>query len=73
MLLEYVQAAMRKAKYEILSDDGTFHGRIPECQGVWATRQRWKVAGASCRRCWRIGSSSARASGWSCRSSTGST
>jgi predicted RNase H-like HicB family nuclease len=36
MLLEYIQAAMRKAKYEILPDDGTFYGNIPECQGVWA-------------------------------------
>lgn len=36
MLLEYVQAAMRKAKYEILPDGGTFYGQIPECPGVWA-------------------------------------
>lgn len=36
MLLDYIQAAMRKAKYEILPDDGSFYGSIPECQGVWA-------------------------------------
>jgi predicted RNase H-like HicB family nuclease len=36
MLTEYLQAAMRHAKYEILEDDGTFYGSIPECQGVWA-------------------------------------
>jgi predicted RNase H-like HicB family nuclease len=36
MLLQYIQAAMRRAKYEILPDDGTFYGHIPDCQGVWA-------------------------------------
>lgn len=36
MLTEYVAAAMRHAKYEILPDDGSFYGSIPECRGVWA-------------------------------------
>ena len=27
---------MRQAKYEILSDDGSFYGEIPGFQGVWA-------------------------------------
>jgi predicted RNase H-like HicB family nuclease len=36
MLIKYVQAAMRHAKYEILEDDGSFYGHIPELQGVWA-------------------------------------
>jgi len=36
MLLNYIQAAMRQAKYEILSDDGTFYGEIPPCPGVYA-------------------------------------
>lgn len=36
MLLEYIQAAMRKAKYEILADDGSYYGRIPGFKGVWA-------------------------------------
>lgn len=36
MLTEYVQGAMRKAKYEILEDDGSFYGEIPGFQGVWA-------------------------------------
>ena len=38
MLLDYVQAAMRRAKYEILPDDGHFYGEIPECNGVYAHR-----------------------------------
>jgi predicted RNase H-like HicB family nuclease len=37
MLTEYVQAAMRRARYEILEDDGAFYGEIPSFDGVWAT------------------------------------
>lgn len=36
MLLEYIQAALRHARYEILPDDGTYYGEIPECNGVYA-------------------------------------
>jgi predicted RNase H-like HicB family nuclease len=36
VLTKYVQAAMRRAKYEILEDRGSFYGFIPELQGVWA-------------------------------------
>ncbi|MGH9900658.1 MAG: type II toxin-antitoxin system HicB family antitoxin [Pyrinomonadaceae bacterium] len=36
MLLEYISAAMRQAKYEILPDDGTFYGEIPGFAGVYA-------------------------------------
>jgi predicted RNase H-like HicB family nuclease len=36
MLLEYIQAALRHAKYEILSDDVSYYGEIPECNGVYA-------------------------------------
>ncbi len=36
MLLEYIQAALRHAKYEILPDDGSYYGEIPECNGAYA-------------------------------------
>ena len=36
MLSNYVQAAMERAQYEILSDDGSFYGEIPGFQGVYA-------------------------------------
>ena len=39
MLLEYVQAALRHAKYEILPDDGSYYGEIPECNGVYANAE----------------------------------
>ncbi len=36
MITEYLQAAMRKAKYEILEGDQSFYGEIPGFPGVWA-------------------------------------
>lgn len=36
MLTKFLNAAMRHARYEILDDDGTFYGEIPECRGVYA-------------------------------------
>ena len=27
---------MRHARYQILPDDNTFYGEIPDCPGVWA-------------------------------------
>jgi predicted RNase H-like HicB family nuclease len=45
MLTEYIQAAMGKARYEIL-DDGTYYGEIPPCRGVWATAKTLEA----CRR-----------------------
>jgi predicted RNase H-like HicB family nuclease len=39
MLSQYIQAAMRQAKYEILSDDEGFYGEIPGFQGVYANAE----------------------------------
>lgn len=36
MLHQYIHGAMRRAKYEILQDDGTFYGEIPGFEGVYA-------------------------------------
>ena len=36
MLKDYIRAAMGKARYEILPDDGTFYGEIPGFDGVYA-------------------------------------
>ena len=36
MLTDYIRAAMRRTKYEILEDDKTFYGHIPGFQGVYA-------------------------------------
>lgn len=39
MLIQYIQTAMRQAKYEILSDDGSYYGEIPGFQGVYASAE----------------------------------
>ena len=36
MLTGYIRAAMGKAKYEILSDDGSFYGEVPGFDGVYS-------------------------------------
>lgn len=36
MLTEYINAAMRKAKYEILEEDKTYYGEIPGFEGLYA-------------------------------------
>ena len=35
MLIDYIQRAMHKARYDIL-EDGTYYGEIPGFQGVFA-------------------------------------
>jgi len=36
MLMKYMQAALRHARYEILPDDSSSYGEIPMCTGVYA-------------------------------------
>lgn len=46
MISDYIQAAMNRARYEILSDDGSYYGRIPGLKGVWANARTLEA----CRR-----------------------
>ncbi len=39
MLTQYIQAALHRARFEILSEDGTFYGEIPICNGVFANAE----------------------------------
>lgn len=39
MLTKYLHAAMRRAKYEILPDDGSYYGEVPGFPGVYADAQ----------------------------------
>ena len=36
MLVEYIEAAMRRAEFKALDDDQSHWGEIPGFQGVWA-------------------------------------
>ena len=37
MISDYLDAAMKRAHYEMIQDEEPFYGEIRECQGVWAT------------------------------------
>ncbi len=37
MIVEYINEALKKAKYEIINDDEPYYGEIPDIDGVWAT------------------------------------
>jgi predicted RNase H-like HicB family nuclease len=39
MLTTYIEAAMRRAHYELLPDDEGFFGSIEGLQGVWANAE----------------------------------
>lgn len=39
MLTASIQAAMKRAHYEILADNEGYYGNIPGFQGVWANAQ----------------------------------
>lgn len=37
MLIQYIHAALERAKYEIIDDEELYYGEVPELEGVWAT------------------------------------
>jgi len=37
VITEYIQTALRHARYEMIRDDEPFYGEIDGLQGVWAT------------------------------------
>ncbi len=39
MLANYIDQVMKNAVYEIIEDDNTYWGEIPNFQGVWANNE----------------------------------
>lgn len=37
MLIEYIEEALKRAKYEIIDDEEPYYGEIEELKSVWAT------------------------------------
>lgn len=37
MIIEYIENALSRAKYEIIEDEESYYGEVPELKGVWAT------------------------------------
>ncbi|HNR30420.1 MAG TPA: type II toxin-antitoxin system HicB family antitoxin [Candidatus Hydrogenedentes bacterium] len=46
MLTKYLEAAMNRAHYEILSDDGSYYGEVPGFEGVYANAPTLEVCRA---------------------------
>jgi len=36
-LVEYIEGALKRARYEIIEDEEPYYGEVPELSGVWAT------------------------------------
>jgi len=36
MLIEYIEEALKRTKYEIINDEEPYYGEVPELKGVWA-------------------------------------
>jgi predicted RNase H-like HicB family nuclease len=37
MITEYINAALQRAKFEIINDEEPYYGEVTELDGVWAT------------------------------------
>lgn len=37
MIVQYIEAALSHARYEIIDDEEPYYGEVPELAGVWAT------------------------------------
>lgn len=37
MIAQYIDAALNRARYEVIEDEEPYYGEVPELAGVWAT------------------------------------
>ena len=37
MLTEYIEEALRRARYEVIDDEEPYYGEVPELKGGWAS------------------------------------
>ncbi len=37
MIIEYIEEALKRARYEIIEDEEPYYGEVKELPGVWAT------------------------------------
>ncbi|MBE0431061.1 MAG: type II toxin-antitoxin system HicB family antitoxin [Dehalococcoidia bacterium] len=37
MIVEYIDEALKRARYEIIDDEEPYYGEVRELRGVWAT------------------------------------
>jgi len=55
MLVQYIRAALRHARYEILADDGSLTARFRNVTASMPTPQRSKTVVSNWQRCSRSG------------------
>ena len=48
MITEYIDAALGKAKYEIIDDEEPYYGEVPGLEGVWASGRTLEDADITC-------------------------
>jgi len=44
MITEYIEAAISKARYELIKDEEPYYGEVPELEGSGRLAKRWKNA-----------------------------
>jgi predicted RNase H-like HicB family nuclease len=37
LIIEYIEAALARAQYEVIRDEEPYYGEVPGLKGVWAT------------------------------------
>jgi len=37
LITQYIEAALSRARYEIIEDEEPYYGEVPKLEGVWAT------------------------------------
>jgi predicted RNase H-like HicB family nuclease len=37
LIIEYIEAALARARYDVIRDEEPYYGEVPDLKGVWAT------------------------------------
>ena len=37
MIIQYIEAALARARYDVIRDEEPYYGEVPDLKGVWAT------------------------------------
>lgn len=37
MIIQYIEAALAHARYDVIDDEEPYYGEVPELPGIWAT------------------------------------
>jgi len=37
LIIQYIEAALARARYDVIRDEEPYYGEVPDLKGVWAT------------------------------------